>query len=203
MHKGSFDFMQLLASRHAPAGGTVVDIGSCDVNGSYRAIFPNFRYIGIDAAAGPNVDLVATDPYRYPLPANAADIVVSGQTYEHVEFFWMTFLEMIRLTRPGGLIFLIAPSRGAEHRYPVDCWRFYPDGYRALAAWGGVEMLEVSTDWWGHPDPESAAWGDTVGAFRKPHSGVAGRVRRAALRQAMRWLMPSTRFATPATGDGL
>ena len=26
-----------------------------------------------------------------------------------------------------------APSRGPEHRYPNDCWRFYPDGYRALA----------------------------------------------------------------------
>jgi hypothetical protein len=65
---------------------------------------------------------------------------------------------MCRIVRPGGLIFLLAPSRGPEHRYPVDCWRFYPDGFRALAKWAGVHLLEVSTDWEEDSSPDSAPW---------------------------------------------
>jgi hypothetical protein len=97
------------------------------------------------------------------------DLVVSGQTFEHVEFFWLSMTEMTRILRESGLVFLIAPSRGHEHRYPVDCWRFYPDGFRALAAWAKLDLLYVNTDWkpTGRHDG-SRIWGDTVGVFRKP-----------------------------------
>jgi hypothetical protein len=93
---------------------------------------------------------------------------------------------MCRIVRPGGLIFLLAPSRGPEHRYPVDCWRFYPDGFRALAKWAGVDLLEVSTDWEEDSSPDSAPWGDTVGVFRRYTETAAGRVRRSLLRQSIR-----------------
>jgi hypothetical protein len=49
-------------------------------------------------------------------------------------------------------------------------WCFYLDGYRALAFYGGCELLEVSTDWEPHEDPGSSHWGDTVGVFvKKPN----------------------------------
>jgi SAM-dependent methyltransferase len=76
-------------------------------------------------------------------------------------------MEMVRTLRPGGYIFLIAPSRGHEHRFPLDCWRFYPDGYRALAEYGQVDCLEVHTDWPAYPGARGRKWGDTVGAFAK------------------------------------
>ena len=101
------------------------------------------------------------------MPTASVDLIVSGQVFEHMEYFWLTWREMARVVKPGGLIFLIAPSRGPEHRYPVDCWRYYPDGYRALARYGGFEVLDVHTDWQPHADPGSAPWGDTVGVFRK------------------------------------
>jgi hypothetical protein len=28
------------------------------------------------------------------------------------------------------------PSNGSIHRFPVDCWRFYPDSGEALVEWG-------------------------------------------------------------------
>src|ERR1700758_690440 len=93
---------------------------------------------------------------------------------------------MCRIVRPGGLIFLIAPSRGPEHRYPVDCWRFYPDGYRALARFGGMTLSEVSTDWEPHLAPDSAMWGDTVGVFEKPRADWRSSIRRRALGLALR-----------------
>jgi SAM-dependent methyltransferase len=165
--------MKRLASVHLfdIKPGVVIDIGSMDVNGSYRPIFEKrgWKYIGLDLQAGANVDMVLADPYRIAIEDASVDLVVSGQAFEHIQFFWVTFTEIVRVLRPGGLFFLIAPSRGPEHRYPVDCWRFYPDGYRALAAWGKVDVVEVKTDWQatGSAD-ESAVWGDTVGVFRKP-----------------------------------
>lgn len=173
MHASSYEHMQDLVARYIEFDRpiSVMDIGSYDVNGSYRTIFdrPNVRYTGIDLESGPGVDLVLRSPYRLPFRSGTVDVVVSGQAFEHVEFFWMTWLEMVRVLKPGGIVLLIAPSRGSEHRYPQDCWRFYPDGYRALAKYACCELLEVTTDWQPHPDPGSAEWGDTVGVFLKPH----------------------------------
>jgi hypothetical protein len=42
----------------------------------------------------------------------------------------------------------------------VDCWRFYPDAYAALAKWGKVELVDA----WTEPTDQ---WHDQVGAFKK------------------------------------
>lgn len=171
MHVSSFEHMRDVVGRHLDPKRPleVIDIGSFDVNGTYRPLFdlPSIRYRGVDLEAGPGVDIVLRSPYRFPLPSRSVDLVVSGQAFEHIEFFWSTWYEIDRVLRPGGMVFLIAPSRGSEHRYPQDCWRFYPDGYRALAKATDAELVEVSTDWEPHPDPGSSEWGDTVGVFRK------------------------------------
>lgn len=49
--------------------------------------------------------------------------------------FWLLFLEILRILKPKGLFYLNAPSNGAFHRFPVDCWRFYPDSGNALVTW--------------------------------------------------------------------
>ncbi len=201
MHKSSYDHMARLAGQYLSQElrGTVVDIGSQDVNGSYRPIFDalGWTYKGADIAPGANVDLVLGSPYRLPLASHSIDLIISGQAFEHVEFFWLAWLEMARVVKPGGHIFLIAPSRGPEHRHPVDCWRFYPDGYRALAAWGGVQLIEVNTDWLPSQDAGSAAWGDTLGVFRKPRGTLLGRVRRYLHNRANALLMPHRRMDGP------
>ncbi|WP_345293595.1 class I SAM-dependent methyltransferase [Luteimonas vadosa] len=174
--------MSSLVRDHLDPGASisVLDIGSYDVNGSYRSLFtpPGWRYTGVDLAEGPGVDVVLTSPYKFPFASGSQDLVISGQAFEHVEYFWLTFLEMLRVLKPGGMIFLIAPSRGPEHRFPQDCWRFYPDGYRALAKFGDCDLLQVSTDWEPHQDPDSGQWGDTVGVFRKRPEGARSRMSR-------------------------
>lgn len=189
MHVSSYEHMQRLVSKYLDRDRAIqaIDIGSYDVNGSYRTLFdsPNWRYTGVDLEKGPGVDVVLTSPYRFPFASRSVDVIVSGQAFEHVEYFWMTWLEMIRVLKPGGLIFLIAPSRGPEHRYPQDCWRFYPDGYRALAKFGHCELVEVTTDWEPHPDPGSGPWGDTVGVFRGADLGLRQRFSLACARRAL------------------
>lgn len=190
MHLSSYEHMTKLVARHLDPRAllSVVDIGSYDVNGSYRTLFKNERwsYTGVDLSAGPGVDIVLTSPYHFPLPSGSFDLVISGQAFEHIEYFWQTWLEMLRILKPGGRIFLIAPSRGPEHKYPQDCWRFYPDGYRALAKLGNCELTEVSTDWEPHSDQGSEQWGDTVGVFRKKSPSFRTRLSEYAMRRAFR-----------------
>jgi SAM-dependent methyltransferase len=140
----------------------VIDIGAMDVNGSYKQLLPpqGYSYTGVDMAPGKGVDVVVDNPYAYPFPDNSADIVMCGQMMEHCEYFWRAFSEMIRILKPGGYLFLIVPSQGHVHRYPVDCYRFLPDSFPALARLEGCVLV----DQWQNT---AAYWGDLVGVFRK------------------------------------
>lgn len=196
MHKSSYQHMQRLVSAYLRPDQEIhaLDIGAVDVNGSYRTLFdqPSWRYTGVDLDAGRGVDVVLKSPYHLPFASGSIDVIVSGQAFEHIEHFWMTWLEMQRVLRAGGLVFLIAPSRGPEHRYPQDCWRFYPDGYRALAKLGDFELIEVHTDWEPDEDPGSAPWGDTVGVFRSRGMGIGQRLGLWLARIGMRLQSPRT-----------
>jgi SAM-dependent methyltransferase len=198
LHASSFENMARCHDRYlgtqAWTGGgerLVVDVGGADVNGGYRPIFddPRYRYLTVDLAAGEGVDVVLDDPYRLPFADGSVDIVLSGQMLEHCEFFWLTFAEMMRVLKPDGYLFLIAPSAGPIHDYPVDCYRFYPDAYRALAKHAGCHLHEVWLD-------ERGPWRDLVGVFAKhPPSGDA--VTRSA--SAVRALAPTT--VAPGTAE--
>jgi SAM-dependent methyltransferase len=188
MHRSSYEHMSELVATYLDGRDELVvaDLGSYDVNGSYRPLFdqPGWRYVGVDIERGPNVDVVARRSGRIPLRSQSVDVFVSGQALEHVERFWTVWREMVRCVRPGGLLMLIVPSRGPEHRYPVDCWRFYTDACTAFAKIGDLEVLHSSTDWLPHEDPDSAVWGDTVGVFRRRRDRRTPRatVRRVAYR---------------------
>ena len=114
-----------------------VDIGSQDVNGSLRQVCPpGVEYVGVDFVEGKGVDVVIDDPYVMPFENDSFDFVISSSCFEHSEMFWLLFLELLRITKPDGVIYINAPSNAAFHRYPVDCWRFYPDSGNALVTWG-------------------------------------------------------------------
>jgi SAM-dependent methyltransferase len=144
----------------------VVEIGSQDVNGSLRSVAPDaFDYIGVDFQAAKGVDVVLTDPYSLPFASESVDMVLSSSCFEHSEMFWLVFLEIMRVLKPRGLFYLNVPSAGSFHRYPVDCWRFYPDSGRALVQWskrsgGNAELLESYTQ-------KGGTWQDFVGVFVK------------------------------------
>ncbi len=107
-------------------GMIVVDIGAQDVNGSLRSVAPTqVKYIGVDFVAGKGVDVILDDPYQLPFDDNSVDIVLSSSCFEHSELFWLVYLEMLRILKPSGLLYLNVPSNGDYHRYPVDCWLFH------------------------------------------------------------------------------
>ena len=157
----------------------VLDVGSYDVNGCYKKLFEpyQFNYIGLDMEKGPNVDLVPLSPYKWKeLKNDSFDVVISGQALEHIEFFWITVSEIIRVTKEGGLICIIAPNGFGEHRYPVDCWRFFTDGMIALARYYKLEIIHAHTN--SAPSVEDHEWysedcADSMIIVKKPYSDEA------------------------------
>lgn len=156
----------------------ILDVGSYDVNGTYKALFPEnkFEYVGLDITTGPNVDVVLDNMYCWNLIQDESfDYIISGQAFEHIEYPWLTITEMAKKLKKDGIICIIAPSAGIEHRYPVDCWRFYGDGMRALAKWGGLDVIEVSVG--GIPCEEANSefddiWNDVCLVACKPESAI-------------------------------
>jgi SAM-dependent methyltransferase len=131
----------------APLGGSrVLDVGSLDVNGTYKPIFqrgPEWTYVGLDIEKGKNVDRVCPE-IPWDLPDPPFDAIISGQCLEHVERPWLLVPEMARHLRRGGRMIVIAPFIIHEHRYPIDAWRFLPDGFRVLCKDAGLAVLETA-----------------------------------------------------------
>lgn len=150
-----------------PDGSIVLDFGSYSIDGDIRDVFePRLNYVGIDHVPGPNVDIVC--PTRTtPFESNYADVVISTSCFEHDKMFWMTFLEMCRVVKPGGYIYINAPFTGPYEAHPVDCWRFHRD------AWVGLKMWALEN---GYPlkiivsridSNEVGGWRDNMGVFKK------------------------------------
>jgi SAM-dependent methyltransferase len=172
-------FVENYASKIDKTEITVLDVGSYDVNGTYRPLFDQqkFVYTGLDMEKGPNVDIVLKSPYDWDnIETDSFDVVISGQAFEHIEFFWKTMEEMTRVLKKDGLLCLIAPNGFIEHRYPVDCYRFFTDGMIALARYVSIEPLHAHTNC--GPNEQAVDWysdtcADSMLIARKPYSGQA------------------------------
>ena len=115
----------------------ITEIGSQAINSSVKnSLNEKYDYTGVDITAGKNVDIVLKDPYKLPFSDESIDAVISISTFEHTEFFWLTYLEILRILKPDGLFFLNVPSNSKFHRHSSDNWRFYPDSSIALEKWG-------------------------------------------------------------------
>jgi len=151
----------------------ILDVGSYNVNGTLKPIFEKGKYIGLDMEEGRNVDVVA-NAHEIPFKDGHFDIVLSSSCFEHDDMFWETFLEMCRVLKPGGYLYVQAPSNGPYHGWPGDNWRFYIDSWLALEKWGikkgyDLELVERYIDDITPPlDYEGPrVWNDSIGIFRK------------------------------------
>ena len=79
--------------------------------------------------------MILDDPYTLPFESESVDVVLSSSCFEHSEMFWLLYIEIMRILKPTGVFYLNVPSNGELHRWPVDCWTFYPDSGRALITW--------------------------------------------------------------------
>lgn len=148
MHTSTMIRMKWFVDHYVTKKGTkILDVGSYDVNGSYKKLFNgmDIQYVGLDIETGPNVDVVMESPYSWDnLQDEEFDYIISGQAFEHIEYPWLTIKEIYKKLKVGGVICIIAPNSAPEHKYPFDCYRYFADGFQALAKWAGFTILDVS-----------------------------------------------------------
>ena len=85
----------------------------------------------------------------------------------------------MRVTKKDGIICIIAPNGFEEHRYPVDCWRFFTDGMIAMARYFKLEIMNAHTN--SAPSIENEDWysnscADSMLIARKTYSGEAQKI---------------------------
>lgn len=138
----------------------IADIGAYNVNGCLRPLFDNplWTYEGLDVAPGPNVDIVIGQDQWPNVPDKTYDVLVTVSTLEHTKHPWLVVGEMFRITKRGGIACLVAPFGWEHHAYPIDCYRFLPDGMRALMELAGYFVTDCFMVPYDSPHK-----GDTVG----------------------------------------
>ena len=127
-------------SRHARlAGATVVDVGGgpgyfrADLTGlgaRYVVVDPDLDELSIRGRPGPLT--VRGDGMRLPLRTGSVDVCFSSNALEHVPAPERMADEMVRVTRPGGVIYLaytnwLSPNGGHE----TGPWHLLIGGRRA------------------------------------------------------------------------
>lgn len=141
MDVNSISIMKAVVDKHNLAGKFVVDMGSYDVNGTYRSLFTGW-YVGVDIIPGPNVDvLVGSDEW---MALDSVDAVISGQTIEHVADIPEFMAGIFRILKPGGLLCIIAPSDGPAHDYPIWVGNFPTDRMKQTIEDGGFEIISIT-----------------------------------------------------------
>jgi SAM-dependent methyltransferase len=117
-----------------------------------------------------------TSEYEIAAPDGRFDIVVSGQVIEHVRQPWIWVKELARVCKPGGLVLTVNPVSWPYHEAPIDCWRIYPDGMRALCEDAG---LTVELSLFESLEERPLAWypGKSYNAGRGPKGRALNRVK--------------------------
>ncbi len=148
MHENSILLFKKYALPLLGHGMKVLEIGPDTFPSSYRKLVTAaaITWETLDIYDSPLLTYPKSDVYRFPIPDNHYDVVVSGQVIEHVARIWRWMPELSRITKPGGLVITINPVSWPYHKAPIDCWRIYPEGMKALCEDSG---LAVEQSFWG------------------------------------------------------
>lgn len=122
MHPEQVSYVQRIRDKHPFyfINSKVLEIGSLNINGSVRSLFHQCNYMGVDVGAGKDVDIVCLG-HKFNDPDGSYDTVISCETLEHDPYWSLTFRNMIRLCKPGGLVLMTCATTGRkEHGTPAS-----------------------------------------------------------------------------------
>ena len=139
MHEQAYDWIASHVARR-PVPAAVLEIGSLDINGSVRPLFPHTaHYHGLDLVDGDGVDEVA-DASTWQ-PPRTYDMVVSAEVLEHAPT-WREILTMMwTATAPGGTLLMTCAAPGRAPHSAVDGLDLRNDEHYANVAPGDVRAL--------------------------------------------------------------
>ncbi len=145
----------LVLSYRLPASAEVLDVGSGTGEFTVRLaqLLPQARLLGIEilpqhvayarqqhARFAPRLDFKTGDAFALDFPDAQFDFVACRHVLQSVPEPQRVITELIRVTRPGGRLHLLAEDYGMIHAYPT---RREMDGFWQRAMAGFVKAMQV------------------------------------------------------------
>ena len=125
----------------------VLDLGGrARSGGPLSAIrYPNWNTTVVDIVADAGVDIVAdAHELSSALEGRLFDAVYSVSVFEHLLMPWKACVEISRVLRLGGLVFIHTHQTIGMHDMPWDFWRFSDTSWKGLFNEAtGFEILET------------------------------------------------------------
>ena len=125
MHAEAHDYVSRFATDRKVS---VIDVGSLDINGTVRDLFPHSRYTGIDVVDGRAVDRVVDGAVW--TPRTKVDVVVCCEMLEHCDQ-WPTVIHNIadNMLKSGGRLIVTAANLSREPHSGIDGGPLHPDEF--------------------------------------------------------------------------
>lgn len=128
-------FSEFISLTKQEPSSSILEIGSRNVTGTtHRSVFSHCAdYVGLDILPGDGVDVVG-DAHKLSecFPLERFNCVYSVSVFEHLLFPWKVVLEINKVMRPEGYVFIATHPVWPAHELPWDFWRFPRNGFHAL-----------------------------------------------------------------------
>jgi hypothetical protein len=143
---GHSSHLDYLAGKFNRPGMRILEVGSREVTGASKArvLFRDAEYIGFDYYPGPNVDIVGDAHKISTLVAGQFDLVYSSAVFEHLAMPWVVAVELSKLLKVGGTLFVETHFSYASHERPWHFFQFSDMALRTLFSPAmGFECIEA------------------------------------------------------------
>lgn len=168
-------------ARSVAPGSRVLDVGAGTA--PYRPLFAHCqyetqdfaRYEGFKGPEGQYADIDhVSDITEIPIADATFDVVLCTEVLEHVPRPVDALREIVRLTKPGGRIFLTAPLGSGLHQEPYHFYGGYTDQwYRKFLAEFGCDVVSIEPNhgFFAHLGQECARFGWRFNDLKLEHGG--------------------------------
>jgi len=150
MHPNSKLLFEKYAKPLFRNGMKVLEIGPdkhfSTYEGAVKDKIQSITWETLDMFHSKSLTYFSRDEYKFPIPDGTFDIVLSGNVIEHVRKTWVWIKELARVCKRGGYVITTTPVSWFYHPFPVDCWRIYADGMKALYEEAGLNIELCKTE---------------------------------------------------------
>jgi SAM-dependent methyltransferase len=184
MHENDQLLFETYARQFVSPGDHILEIGPDDFPSTLQRLLndPSTSWETLDIAVDDRLTYPGAPEYTWPVPDERYDVVLAANVIEHVRKIWVWIAEVERVCRTGGHVVILNPASWPYHPSPVDCWRIYPEGMKALLE--GTRLHPVLT---------------TQGSLEVPDGKykLPGRARSHQEPRLQRWYRWTSRFGYP------
>lgn len=140
-------FVAINLKKEEVEGKRVIEVGSCDINGSVRPLIESYKpkeYIGVDITTGPGVDIICNvQDLVFKFGKQGFDAVISTELLEHVKDWKLAIHNIKSICKTNGIILLTTRSYGfGYHGYPYDFWRYQSEDMEYIFSDCAIQKIE-------------------------------------------------------------